>query len=188
MQITGGGRLWRRGQASGADDGVHAAGTREIPAGRCRGRSCRAITHVHAGRDGRSLRSSEDRGMIDFIEAERWRAKPRRAGHQRGRRGLSADVRIRRWREAPAKGEKWRCHTSLNVREDAMELFGFATSERAMFKRLCQVTGVARRRRWACSRRCYSDLSVAIVTGDVAASRTGRGQEDGSAHRAGAEG
>ncbi len=28
----------------------------------------RAITHVHAGGDGRSLRSSEDRGMIDFIE------------------------------------------------------------------------------------------------------------------------
>ena len=31
--------------------------------------------------------------------------------------------------EAPAKGEKWRCHTVLNVREDAMELFGFATRQ-----------------------------------------------------------
>ena len=29
--------------------------------------------------------------------------------------------------EAPAKGETWRCYTVLNVREDAMELFGFAT-------------------------------------------------------------
>ena len=73
--------------------------------------------------------------------------------------------------EAPAKGEKWRCHTSLNVREDAMELFGFATrQERAMFKRLCQVTGVgAKTALGVLSAMPLRDLSVAIVTGDVAA-------------------
>ncbi len=73
--------------------------------------------------------------------------------------------------EAPAKGEKWRCHTVLNVREDAMELFGFATrQERAMFKRLCQVTGVgAKTALGVLSALPLRDLSVAIVTGDVAA-------------------
>lgn len=73
--------------------------------------------------------------------------------------------------EAPAKGEKWRCHTVLNVREDAMELFGFATrQERAMFKRLCQVTGVGTKTALGVlSALPLRDLSVAIVTGDVAA-------------------
>ena len=31
--------------------------------------------------------------------------------------------------EAPPMGEKMRCYTYLSVREDAMELFGFATKE-----------------------------------------------------------
>ena len=30
---------------------------------------------------------------------------------------------------APALGERMRCYTFLSVREDAMELFGFATRE-----------------------------------------------------------
>ena len=70
---------------------------------------------------------------------------------------------------APAKGEKWRCYTVLNVREDAMELFGFATKqERTMFKKLCQVTGVgAKTALGILSALPLRDLSVAIVTGDV---------------------
>ena len=52
-----------------------------------------------------------------------------------------------------------------------MELFGFATrQERAMFKRLCQVTGVgAKTALGVLSALPLRDLSVAIVTGDVAA-------------------
>ena len=73
--------------------------------------------------------------------------------------------------QAPARGEKWRCYTVLNVREDAMELFGFATrQERGMFRRLCQVTGVgAKTALGVLSALALRDLSVAIVTGDVAA-------------------
>ena len=72
---------------------------------------------------------------------------------------------------APAEGEKWRCYTVLNVREDAMELFGFATrQEREMFRRLCQVTGIgARTALGVLSALPLRDLSVAIVTGDTAA-------------------
>lgn len=73
--------------------------------------------------------------------------------------------------EAPAKGEKWRCYAVLNVREDAMELFGFASrQERAMFRRLCQVTGVgAKTALGVLSALSLRDLSVAIVMGDVTA-------------------
>ena len=73
--------------------------------------------------------------------------------------------------EAPAKGENWRCYTVLNVREDAMELFGFATQqERTMFRRLCSVTGVgAKTALGILSALSVRDLSIAIVTGDAAA-------------------
>ncbi len=73
--------------------------------------------------------------------------------------------------EAPARGETWRCYTVLNVREDAMELFGFATrQERTMFRRLCSVTGVgAKTALGVLSALSVRDLSIAIVTGDVAA-------------------
>ena len=73
--------------------------------------------------------------------------------------------------EAPAKGENWRCYTVLNVREDAMELFGFATvQERTMFRRLCSVTGIgAKTALGILSSLSVRDLSIAIVTGDAAA-------------------
>jgi len=70
---------------------------------------------------------------------------------------------------APEMGKEWRCYTVMNVREDAMELFGFATKqEREMFKRLCTVTGVgAKTALGVLSALPLRDLSIAIVTGDV---------------------
>lgn len=130
--------------------------------------------------------------MIDFIEGTVESKAPGELVISAGGVGFLLMCSNTTLAEAPAKGEKWRCHTVLNVREDAMELFGFATrQERAMFKRLCQVTGVgaktalgdafraaaARFVRRDCDGRCRGAFP-----------RTGRGQEDGSAHRAGTEG
>ena len=72
---------------------------------------------------------------------------------------------------APGKGETWRCYTVMNVREDAIELFGFASrQERELFRRLCTVTGVgAKTALGILSALPLRDLSVAIVTGDVTA-------------------
>lgn len=72
---------------------------------------------------------------------------------------------------APEKDKPFRCYTVMNVREDAMELFGFATkTEREMFKKLCTVTGVgAKTALGILSALPMRDLSIAIVTGDVAA-------------------
>ena len=69
------------------------------------------------------------------------------------------------------KGAPAKLYTYLNVREDAMELFGFASrQERAMFKKLCQVTGVgAKTALGVLSALPVRELSVAIVTGDIAA-------------------
>ena len=72
---------------------------------------------------------------------------------------------------APGTGEKFRAYTVLSVREDAMELFGFATkAEREMFKKLTNVTGIgARTALGILSAMSLRDLSVALVTGDVTA-------------------
>ena len=109
--------------------------------------------------------------MIDFIEGTVESKAPGELVLSAGGVGFLLVCSNATLAEAPAKGEKWRCHTSLNVREDAMELFGFATrQERAMFKRLCQVTGVgAKTALGVLSALPLRDLSVAIVTGDVAA-------------------
>lgn len=72
---------------------------------------------------------------------------------------------------APEIDKNWRCYTVMNVREDAMELFGFATKqEREMFRRLTSVTGVgAKTALGVLSALPLRDLSIAILTGDVTA-------------------
>ena len=71
--------------------------------------------------------------------------------------------------EAPAVGERWRCLSVLSVREDAMELFGFATKqERELFSRLCQVTGIgAKTALGVLSSMPVRQLVLAIATGDA---------------------
>ncbi len=72
---------------------------------------------------------------------------------------------------APALGETMRCYTVLNVREDAMELYGFATKEeKRMFLQLTSVTGVgAKTALGLLGAMPLKDLNLAILLGDVAA-------------------
>ena len=72
---------------------------------------------------------------------------------------------------APAAGEKFKLYTIFNVREDAMELCGFATrEEKRMYERLRSVGGVGSKLALAVlSSLSVHDLSVALVTGDAAA-------------------
>lgn len=78
--------------------------------------------------------------------------------------------------EAPQAGERFRAYTYLSVREDAMDLFGFATKEeRTMFLKLCSVTGVgARTALGVLSSMPLRDLSIAIARGDTARFRARR--------------
>ncbi len=72
---------------------------------------------------------------------------------------------------APPKGEFARIYTHLNVREDAMELFGFVSrEEKAMFLRLTGISGVGPRMALnVLAAMPLSDLTLAILTGDAAA-------------------
>ena len=109
--------------------------------------------------------------MIDFIEGTVADKTPGELVISAGGVGFLLMCSAATLAEAPSVGEKWRCYSVLNVREDAMELFGFATKhERDMFRRLCQITGIgAKTALGVLSSMPLRDLSVAIVTGDVAA-------------------
>ena len=109
--------------------------------------------------------------MIDFIEGTVADKTPGELVISAGGVGFLLMCSAATLAEAPSVGEKWRCYSVLNVREDAMELFGFATKhERDMFRRMCQITGIgAKTALGVLSSMPLRDLSVAIVTGDVAA-------------------
>ena len=72
---------------------------------------------------------------------------------------------------APAVGERLKLYCILNVREDAMELFGFhSREEKRMYERLKGVTGVGSRTALQIlSTLSVRDLSIALVSGDAAA-------------------
>ena len=72
---------------------------------------------------------------------------------------------------APAVGERMKLYSVLNVREDAMELYGFySREEKAMYERLRGVNGVGSRiALQILSAMSVRDLSIALVSGDAAA-------------------
>jgi len=71
--------------------------------------------------------------------------------------------------EIPAVGERMKLYAILAVREDAMELFGFASrEERTMFERLRAVSGVGPKMAMqVLSALPVRDLSIALAGGDA---------------------
>ena len=71
----------------------------------------------------------------------------------------------------PQSGEECTLYTHMNVREDAMELFGFLMrEERDMFRRLISVSGIGPKSALGIlGSMPLSDLRLAILTGDAAA-------------------
>ena len=70
---------------------------------------------------------------------------------------------------APPLGETMRCYTFLSVREDAMELFGFATrEEKELFLQLTSVSGIGPKTALGLlGSMPLRDLNLAILLGDV---------------------
>lgn len=70
---------------------------------------------------------------------------------------------------APAAGETMRCYTELSVREDAMELFGFATTqERELYRSLITISGIGPRTALGMlGSMPLKELVTAILLGDI---------------------
>ena len=66
------------------------------------------------------------------------------------------------------KGDKARLHTCLSVREDAMDLYGFATQEELkLFQQLISVSGVGPKAALGIlSSSSPANLAMSIITGD----------------------
>lgn len=71
--------------------------------------------------------------------------------------------------QAPAVGERMKCYTYLSVREDALELFGFATKEeKQMYVKLKNVNKVGPKIALSIlSTLSVRELSLALVTSDA---------------------
>ncbi len=87
--------------------------------------------------------------------------------------------------QAGSVGEMMKCYTYMAVREDAIELFGFATKEeKAMFVKLTGVTGVgAKSAMGILSALSVRNISLAIVTDDAAKLATAPGVGKKTAQR-----
>ncbi|HMM54853.1 MAG TPA: Holliday junction branch migration protein RuvA [Candidatus Desulfobacillus sp.] len=85
--------------------------------------------------------------------------------------GYEIDVPMSTYYNLPAAGERVSLHTHLVVREDAQQLFGFASeAERAVFRQLLKISGIGARTALA----VLSGLSVAELAQAVAAQESGR--------------
>ena len=83
--------------------------------------------------------------------------------------GYLLSVSMNTLQETPPIGESMKVYTYFSVREDAMELFGFASmEEKNMFVRLLAVSGVGPKVALSIlGSMPLRDLTLAIVTGDV---------------------
>lgn len=84
--------------------------------------------------------------------------------------GYELDVPMSTFYQLPATGHEVALHTHLIVREDAHQLYGFATeSERGVFRQLLKISGVGARTALAVlSGMSVADLNHAVATQDSA--------------------
>lgn len=85
--------------------------------------------------------------------------------------GYLLSVSMNTLQETPPIGEPMKVYTHFSVREDAMELFGFASQEeKRMFVRLLAVSGIGPKMALSIlGSMPLRDLTLAIVTGDITA-------------------
>jgi Holliday junction DNA helicase RuvA len=104
------------------------------------------------------------RGKLEYKETDR-------VVIDAGGVGYEVFVSTRTLSEQPAAGEPARVFTYLNVREDAMLLFGFGSrEEKAMFIKLIGVTGVGPKMAMGIlSGMTVAELAIALVTKDTRA-------------------
>lgn len=106
--------------------------------------------------------------MIYSVRGQLLHATPRQAVVECGGVGLDCNITLNTAKQLPAVGEELFLYTVLNVREDAMELFGFADeSERRCFRQLITVSGVGAKVAMSIlSELSPEKLAVAVAAGD----------------------
>lgn len=106
--------------------------------------------------------------MIYSVRGELIHAEPKLAVVECGGVGMACQITMNTARQLPSVGNEVRLYTFMNVREDAIELFGFAEKdELASFKLLTTVSGVGPKVGLAIlSELTPERVAMAIASGD----------------------
>lgn len=106
--------------------------------------------------------------MIYSVKGTLVHIEPKLAVVECGGIGMACNITMNTARQLPPQGQEVQLYTILNVREDAMELFGFAEqTERRCFTQLTTVTGVGPKAALAILSELSPDkLALAIAAGD----------------------
>ena len=109
--------------------------------------------------------------MIAFIEGKVCDKSGGQLVLETGGVGFLLSCSMNTLQNAPAIGNTMRCYTYFSVREDAMELFGFATpEEKTLFLRLIAVSGVGPKMALGLlGAMPVNELNMAILTENFAA-------------------
>ncbi len=109
--------------------------------------------------------------MIYSVRGKLTHAEPKLAVVECGGVGMACQITFNTARQLPAVGNEVMLYTTLNVREDAMELFGFADkNELASFKMLTTVSGVGPKVGIAIlSELTPEQVALAVASGDYKA-------------------
>lgn len=106
--------------------------------------------------------------MIYSVKGTLTHVEPKLAVVECGGVGFACNITMNTARQLPPQGDEVMLYTILNVREDAMELFGFAEqTERRCFQQLTAVTGVGPKAALAILSELSPDkLALAVAGGD----------------------
>ncbi len=113
----------------------------------------------------------KETGMIAFLEGTVEEKTADSLTLNVGGVGFLVRTNVNTLSRAGQRGERFRVLTTLIVREDAMELFGFATREESeMFTRLTGISGIGpRTAQGLLSALTPADIAIAVMTGDAKA-------------------
>lgn len=109
--------------------------------------------------------------MIYSVRGKLIHAEPKLAVVECGGVGMACQITFNTARQLPSVQQEVMLYTTLNVREDAMELFGFADkNELASFKMLTTVSGVGPKAALAIlSELTPEQVALAVASGDFKA-------------------
>ena len=123
--------------------------------------------------------------MIHFIEGTIEHKEPNLVVLNTGNLGIACIITLYTYDKLPSRGAKYRLHTYLHVREDILQLYGFAEQkERVMFDKLISLSGIGPKQAInILSGVRYDHLMANILQGDVSAVKRAPGVGDKTARR-----
>lgn len=123
--------------------------------------------------------------MINFIQGKIESKKPNSVTLLSGNFGINCIISLYSYEKLPEIGKEYRLLTYLHVREDIMQLYGFAEErERSVFMKLISLSGIGPKQAInILSGIRHDQLTAYIINGDVSAVKRAPGVGEKTARR-----